>query len=116
MLKDGVIDEGNGAWGFPIMLVKKKDGQIRFCIDYRALNSATKKDYYPLPRIGETLEVLGGAMLFSTLDLKAGYWQIPVREQDKDKTGFLTRDGLYRFQRMPLGLVTAPETFQRVMD
>ncbi|OWZ03688.1 hypothetical protein PHMEG_00024532, partial [Phytophthora megakarya] len=74
----GVIEEGDGAWGFPVVLVRKIDGEVRFCIDYRALNKATKKDVYPLPRIDETLEALGGAFLFSTLDLKAGYWQILV--------------------------------------
>lgn len=72
MLKAGVIEEGDGAWGFPVVLVRKKDGEVRFCIDYRALNKVTKKDVYPLPRIDETLEALGGALLFTTLDLKAG--------------------------------------------
>eukprot|EP00644_Phytophthora_capsici_P012740 jgi/Phyca11/113017/e_gw1.23.592.1 len=76
MLKAGVIKESDGAWGFPVVLVKKKDGLVRFCIDYRALNRITKKDVYPLPRIDETLEALGGARLFTTLDLQAGYWQI----------------------------------------
>ncbi|KAG3119557.1 hypothetical protein PI125_g1894 [Phytophthora idaei] len=76
MLAAGAIEEGNGAWGFPVVLVRKKDGEVRFCADYRALNTITRKDVYPLPRIDETLEALGGALLFTTLDLKAGYWQI----------------------------------------
>ncbi|KAE8971594.1 hypothetical protein PR001_g26841, partial [Phytophthora rubi] len=100
MLTAGVIEEGNGAWGFPVVLVKKKDGEVRFCIDYRALNKITKKDVYPLPRIDETLEALGGARLFTTLDLRSGYWQIGMAPGDRDKTAFTTKQGLYRFKRM----------------
>jgi hypothetical protein len=85
MLQAGVIEEGNGAWGFPVVLVRKKDGEVRFCVDYRALNKVTKKDVYPLPRIDETLEALGGAKLFTTLDLRSGYWQIGVAPADRDK-------------------------------
>ncbi|KAG6614968.1 Gag-pol fusion protein [Phytophthora cinnamomi] len=96
MLQAGVIEEGNGAWGFPVVLVKKKDGEVRFGVDYRALNRVTKKDVYPLPRIDETLEALGDALLFTTLDLRAGYWQIRVAPDDRDKTAFTTKKGLYR--------------------
>lgn len=116
MLKNGVIEEGSGAWGFPVVLVKKKDGTIRFCIDYRQLNAKTVKDVYPLPRIDETIESLHGARRFTSLDLHSGYWQIPVAEADRDKTGFVTRKGLFRFVHMPFGLSNTPGTFQRVMD
>ncbi|KAE9308906.1 hypothetical protein PF008_g20847 [Phytophthora fragariae] len=116
MLQAGVIEEGNGAWGFPVVLVRKKDGEVRFCVDYRALNKVTKKDVYPLPRIDETLEALGGALLFTTLDLHSGYWQIGVSPEDRDKTAFTTKQGLYRFLRMPFCLMNAPSTFQRMMN
>ena len=99
MLKDGVIEAGHGAWGFPVVLVKKKDGTTRFCVDYRSLNAVTTKDVYPLPRIDETLEAVGGSRWFTTL--AAGYWQVGVAEVDEDKTAFVTRQGLFRFVRMP---------------
>ncbi|OWZ17073.1 RNA-dependent DNA polymerase [Phytophthora megakarya] len=116
MLRDKVIEPSSGAWGFPVVLVKKKDGSVRFCIDYRLLNAITKRDVYPLPRIDDTLDNLHGARRFSSLDLHAGYWQVPVAEADRDKTGFVTRQGLFRFVRMRFGLANAPGTFQRMMD
>ncbi|KAG2816292.1 hypothetical protein PC118_g14451 [Phytophthora cactorum] len=118
MLKAGVIEEGNGAWGFPVVSVKKKDSEVRFCIEYRALNKITKNDVYPLPRIDETLEALGGARLFTTLDLRSGYWQIGMapEDKDKDKTTFTTKRGLYMFTGMPFGLINAPSTFQRMIN
>jgi hypothetical protein len=116
MLKDGVVEPGSGAWGFPVVHVRKKDGTVRFCIDYRALNAVTVKDVYPLPRVDETLEALFGSMRFTSLDLHAGYWQLAVAQQDRPKTAFTTRRGLFQFCRMPFGLCNAPGTFQRLMD
>ncbi|GMF43591.1 unnamed protein product [Phytophthora fragariaefolia] len=116
MLSAGVIEHGEGAWGFPVVLVRKKDGSVRFCVDYRSLNSVTRRDVYPLPRIDETLESLGGARLFTTLDLRSGYWQIRVAEEDRDKTAFMIKRGLYRFRRMPFGLTNAPATLQPLMN
>lgn len=116
MMRNGVIEEGSGAWGFPVVLVKKKDGSVRFCIDYRSLNAITVKDVYPLPRVDETLEALHGAQRFTSLDLHAGYWQLGMAEEDKPKTAFTTRRGLFQFCRMPFGLCNAPSTFQRLMN
>ncbi|OWZ09828.1 LOW QUALITY PROTEIN: hypothetical protein PHMEG_00017409 [Phytophthora megakarya] len=120
--EDAVVDSNvdsmlsaDGAWGFPVVLVKKKDGSVRFCVDYRSLNAVTRKDIYPLPRIDETLGSLGGAQLFFTLDLRSENWQIRVAEEDRDKSAFTTKRGLYRFKRMPFGLCNAPVTFQRLM-
>jgi hypothetical protein len=91
MLQDEVIEPGEGAWGFPVVIVRKKDGSVRFCIDYRALNAVTVKDVYPLPRVDETLEALYGSQRFTSLDLHAGYWQLGVAKEDRPKTAFTTR-------------------------
>ena len=116
MLANGIISESFSPWASPVVLVGKPDGTFRFCVDYRNLNSITKRDFYPLPRIDDILDQLGGNKYFTTLDLISGYWQIGIAEKDREKTAFITQDGLYEFNRMPFGLKCAPATFQRVMD
>ncbi len=116
MLDRGVIEPCQSSWASPVILVTKKDGTTRFCVDYRKLNDETRKDAYPLPRIDNTLDALRGSQYFSTLDLYSGYWQVEIDEQDIDKTAFVTRQGLFRFTVMPFGLCNAPATYQRLME
>ena len=116
MLEKGVIEETHGPWSSPIVLVGKKDGTTRFCVDFRKVNELTKKDAHPLPRMDETLDMLSGAKWFSTLDLASGYWQVEVDPADREKTAFSTPFGLYQFRVMPFGLCNAPSTFQRLME
>ena len=108
---NGLIREGHGAWSSPAVLVQKKDGSWRFCVDYRKLNDVTQKDAYPLPRIDESLDALGGSKWFSTLDLTAGYWQVELDDAAKEKAAFNTRSGLWEWQVLPFGL-----TFERLME
>ena len=100
-----------------MVMVKTKDGTLRFCIDFQKLNDATIKDAHPFPRIDDILEALNGAKYFSTLDLKTGYWQVPIKEEHRSKTAFRTSSGqLYEFNRLPFGFYNAPATFSRLMD
>lgn len=116
LLESQVVRESSSPYASPIVLVKKKDGSLRMCVDYRLLNRKTRKDAFPLPRIEESLDALAGARWFSTLDLASGYNQVPVSEADKPKTAFCTPFGLFEWNRMPFGLCNAPSTFQRLMQ
>ena len=117
MLDKNVIETSNSPWSSPIVLVKKKDGSIRFCIDYRKLNHVTIKDSYPIPRIDTTLDALSGSKWFSTIDLKSGYWQVKMTPEDKPKTAFsIPGGGHWQFLNMPFGLCNAGATFERLME
>lgn len=116
LLAAQVIRESCSPFASPIVLVKKKDGSLRLCVDYRQLNSRTRKDAFPLPRIEESLDALTGARWFSTMDLASGYNQVPMAEADRPKTAFCTPFGLFEWNRMPFGLCNAPSTFQRLMQ
>ena len=116
MLKKGVIEPSQSTWAFPVVLIPKVDGTIRFCIDYRKLNAITVKDKYPLPRIDDLLDATQGHKYFTTLDCAAGYWQIPCPPEERPKLAFICHKGLFQFTRMPFGVSNAPSVFQRTMD
>ena len=116
MLEKRVISPSKSPWASLIVLVKKKDGTTRFCVDYRKVNDITRKDAYPIPRVDDTLDTLSGSAWFTTLDLKSGYWQVEVAEEHREKTAFCTQEGLFEFNVMPFRLCNAPATFQRLMN
>ena len=116
MREKGVVQPSHSPWASPIVLVQKKDGSTRMCVDYRKINDVTKKDSFPLPRVDDILDALGGALWFSTLDLVSGYWQVEVHPEDREKTAFVVPQGLYEFRTMPFGLCNVPSTFQRLME
>ena len=116
LMKKGIIQESQSDYASPIVIVRKKNGDIRMCVDYRKLNTKVRRDAFPLPRIEESLDALSNAKYFSTLDLTSAYHQIEVAPEDRRKTAFTTPMGLYEYIRLPFGLSTSPATFQRLMS
>ena len=116
MLEHGFIRPSQSPYGAPVLFAPKKDGGLRFCIDYRWLNKKTVKNRYPLPLPEEMFDRLGKAKVFSKIDLRSGYWQIPVRPADIQKTAFRTRWGHYEYLVMPFGLSNAPTQFMDMMN
>lgn len=116
MLALGVIERSTSEWSNPVVLVPKKDGTMRFCIDFRRVNAQSHFDAYPMPRLEDLIERLGKASFITTLDLCKGYWQVPLAKEVRPYTAFRTPQGLFQFVVMPFGLQGAPATFQRLMD
>ena len=116
MLDADVIRRSRSRWPFPVVIVDKKDGSKRFCVDFRKLNQITKKHSHPLPLIDDILALLGKAKYFTSLDLKSGYWQVAMNEKDKEKTAFTCHKGLFEFNVLPFGLSNAPAVFQELMS
>lgn len=114
--EQGLITPSTSPFAAPVLLVRKKDGSSRMVVDYRLLNKKTVRDCYPLPRIHDLLDKLVGASVFTKIDLKSGYWQVRMKEEDEHKTSFTTPFGTYQFRVLPMGLTNAPSTFQRVME
>ncbi|CAF4018800.1 unnamed protein product [Rotaria magnacalcarata] len=116
LLERGQIEESTSPWSSPIVLVKKKDKTMRFCIDYRRLNAITIKDAYPLPRIDEIFDQLSDALYYTKFDFKSGYFQVPLSKEDRPKTAFSTRDNHYQLTVLPQGITNGPARFQRVIN
>ena len=115
LLEYDMIEPSKSPWACGAVMVKKKGDQLRFCCDFRYLNSVTVKDAYPIPRIDKSLSKLGDAKVFTTLNLGSAFWQVPLRKQDRDKTGFACEFGLFQWKRMPFGLCNATASFQRLI-
>ena len=116
LLDNGIIQESHSPYAAPIVLVRKKDGSLRLCVDYRRLNAKTVRDQFPLPRIEESIDAIGNAKWFSTMDLASGFNQVAMDEEDRHKTAFTTPFGIFEYNRMPMGMTNSPATFQRLMQ
>ena len=116
LLDKGFIRPSYSPWGAPVLFVKKKDGTLRMCVDYRELNKVTVKNKYPLPRIDDLFDQLKGASVFSKIDLRSGYHQLKIKESDVPKSAFRTRYGHYEFLVMPFGLINVPPAFVDLMN
>ena len=116
LLKNGIIRECSSPWNSPLIPIRKKSGDLRLCVDYRRLNQITVKKVFPIPDHQQIIDCLSGSNYFSTLDLSQGFYQIPLRKADQEKSAFTIRSGQYCFTRMPFGLTNSPCTFQLVLN
>ena len=116
MLTQDIIEPSESSWSSPIVPIRKKYGTMRLSIDYRKMNDVTKKDLFPVLRIDDKLDALSGAEWFNVLDIQSGYFQVICDIHDREKTAFVTENGLYQFKVIPMGLCNAPATFERLMN
>ncbi|KAK2893391.1 hypothetical protein Q8A73_015875 [Channa argus] len=116
MVANDIIEPSDSPWAAPMVMVRKKTGKWRPCVDYRGLNAITRKDSFPLPRIDDALDYVAGSCWFSSLDLRSGYWQVELAPEARPKTAFTIGQGLWQFKVMPFGLCNAPATFERLME
>ncbi|MEL7308570.1 MAG: reverse transcriptase family protein [Pseudomonadota bacterium] len=115
LVDKNIIRPSESPWNAPLVVIPKKNGDLRLTVDFRQLNSVTKRPIFPIPDANQLFDTLKGSIIFSTLDLSSGYYNIPMKEEDVAKTAFSTRTNHWEFIRMPMGISTAPATFQRLM-